>query len=102
MTMNLIEISKAISTTISLRVRYGETDQMVIVYHCNYPYDLEVARIQFFNHIGISYKSLEENGIMLSVTDLNIKYLKPAHFDEELSIRVSLREIPKGDRKSVV
>lgn len=96
--MNLNEISTAISTTISLQVRYGETDQMGIVYHGNYPSYLEVARIQFFNHIGISYKSLEENGIMLPVTELNIKYLKPAHFDEELSIHVSLREIPKGPR----
>src|SRR5690625_2843813 len=96
--MNLNEISTAISTTISLRVRYGETEQMGIVYHGNYPSYLEVARTQFFNHIDISYKSLEEHGIKLRVTDLNIKCLKPAHFDQELAIRVSLRESTKGLR----
>lgn len=92
--MNLSKIS----TTISIQVRYGETDQMGIVYHGNYPAYFEVARIQFFNHIGISYKSLEENGIILPVTDLNIKFLKPALFDDILSVNVSLREIPKSAR----
>lgn len=87
---------KNISTNISLRVRYAETDQMGIVYHGEYATYFEVARIEFFNRIGISYKTLEENGIILPVTELIIKYLKPALFDDLLSINVSLRETPKG------
>lgn len=87
-----------ISTTISLRVRYGETDQMGVVYHGNYATYCEVARVEFFRQMGLPYKELEEKGIMLPVIELNLKFLKPAHYDELLFIKTSIPEIPKGVR----
>src|SRR5690606_33340412 len=87
-----------IHTTISLRVRYGETDQMGVVYHGNYATYCEVARVEFFREIGLPYKDLEDNGIMLPVFELNLKYLKPAYYDEVLRIKTSLAEIPRSVR----
>lgn len=87
-----------ISTKISVRVRYGETDQMGVVYHGNYPSYFEVARVEFFRELGLPYKDLEDNGIMLPVVDLGIKYLKPAYYDELLHIETRIPEIPKSVR----
>ena len=61
---------------IQIRVRYGETDQMGVVYHGNYALYLEMGRIECLRKLGISYKSMEENGIMLPVVSLNINYKK--------------------------
>jgi len=83
---------------ISIRVRYGETDQMGVVYHGNYAAYCEVARVEFFRQIGLPYKDLEERGIMLPVTELNLKFFKPAVYDELLRIETSLTEIPTGAR----
>lgn len=87
-----------ISSIISIRVRYGETDQMGIVYHGNYATYCEVARVEFFREIGLPYKELEEKGIMLPVTELNFKFIKPAYYDELLSVKTILHEIPRGVR----
>lgn len=87
-----------ISATISLRVRYGETDQMGVVYHGNYPAYFEVARVEFFRSIGLPYKELEDKGIILPVIDLQIKFIGSAYYDEVLVIKAILREIPQGVR----
>jgi acyl-CoA thioester hydrolase len=87
-----------ISTNISIRVRYGETDQMGIVYHGNYPSYFEVARVEFFRDLGIPYKELEEKGVMLPVVDIYIKYLKPAYYDDLLHIETKIPELPKSVR----
>ena len=87
-----------ISSTISLRVRYGETDQMGIVYHGNYPSYFEVARIEFFREIGLPYKDLEGKGIILPVIDLQVKFIQSAFYDDELAIKAILKEIPTGVR----
>ena len=71
-----------------IRTRYGETDQMGVIYYGVYPQYLEVARVE------ISYKKLEEMGIMLPVVSLHIDYKRPAVYDELLSIETSLREKP--------
>jgi len=87
-----------ISSIISIRVRYGETDQMGVVYHGNYATYCEVARVEFFREIGLPYKELEDSGIMLPVTELHLRFLKPAYYDEVLQIETSLAEIPRGAR----
>ena len=87
-----------LSTTISIRVRYGETDQMGVVYHGNYATYCEVARVEFFREMGLPYKQLEESGIMLPVVELNTKFVKPAYYDEVLHIHIILPEIPKSVR----
>lgn len=76
------------------RVRYAETDQMGYVYYGNYATFYEVGRVELLRHLGMSYKSLEESGIMLPVTELHSHYHRPLHYDEEITIRTSIREMP--------
>ncbi|PKV52141.1 acyl-CoA thioester hydrolase [Aquimarina sp. MAR_2010_214] len=77
-----------------LKVRYSETDQMGVVHHGNYAQYLELARIDWLSRLGVSYKSMEENGVMLPVFTLDIKFKKSAFFDDELTVKTSLRKIP--------
>ncbi len=76
------------------RVRYGETDQMGYVYYGFYAQYFEIGRVEMLRALGVSYKSLEAQGIMLPVVDFNVKYLKPALYDDLLTIRTIIREIP--------
>ncbi|MGO4918941.1 acyl-CoA thioesterase [Maribacter spongiicola] len=79
---------------ISFRIRYSETDQMGVVYHGNYAQYLELARVEWLRSLGISYKSMEEGGIMLPVISLSIKYLKPALYDDLITVKVILTKKP--------
>lgn len=81
---------KMINNEIKIRVRYGETDQMGYVYYGNYAEYFEVGRVELLRSLGVSYKSLEESGIMLPVLHLNINYLKPAKYDDLLTIETKL------------
>ena len=79
---------------ISFRVRYSETDQMGIVYYGKYADYLEVGRVEWLRSLGISYKSLEESGIILPVIHLQIEYKKSAKYDDLLTVETYLRERP--------
>lgn len=79
---------------ISSRVRYAETDQMGYVYYGNYPQFFEIGRVEALRALGISYKKMEEEGIMLPVLSLEIKYVAPAKYDEVLEIKTEIREMP--------
>ncbi len=79
---------------IQIRVRYGETDQMGYVYYGNYAQYFEVARVEWLRKLGISYKKLEEDGIMLPVLKLEVNYHLPAKYDDLLTIETSLRKKP--------
>jgi acyl-CoA thioester hydrolase len=70
-----------------IRVRYAETDRMGYVYYGNYAQYFEVARVEMLRGLGISYKTLEDSGIMLPVLDFTIKYIKPAFYDDLLTIK---------------
>lgn len=83
-----------IKNQIKLRVRYGETDQMGYVYYGNYAQFFEVGRVEWLRNLGVSYKSLEESGIMLPVRELNINYIKPAKYDDLLTITTILSKKP--------
>ena len=80
--------------TTHVKVRYAETDQMGVVHHGNYPQYLEIARLEWLSTLGISYKNMEEEGIMLPVYELNLKYIKPVTFDENLTIETRLQKMP--------
>jgi acyl-CoA thioester hydrolase len=71
---------------IQVRVRYSETDQMSVVYHGNYAQYFEMGRVEWLRNIGISYKWMEETGIMLPVVSLTMNYKKPARYDDELTV----------------
>jgi len=79
---------------ISFRVRYGETDQMGVVYHGNYAQYMEMGRVEWLRKMGISYKNMEENGIMLPVISLHVDYKKPAVYDDLITIRTILKKTP--------
>ncbi|MCB4797468.1 acyl-CoA thioesterase [Neotamlana laminarinivorans] len=79
---------------IQIRVRYGETDQMGVVYHGNYALYLEMGRVEWLRKLGISYKSMEDNGIMLPVVSLNINYKKSAGYDELITVKTMLKNRP--------
>lgn len=83
-----------LSSTIQFRVRYAETDQMKYVYHGNYAQYLEMGRIEWLRNLGISYKKMEESGIMLPVINLNINYLKSAKYDDLLTLKTRLINQP--------
>ncbi|MFT5251245.1 MAG: acyl-CoA thioester hydrolase [Flavobacteriales bacterium] len=70
-----------------VRVRYSETDQMGVVYHGNYAQYFEMGRVEWLRNMGVSYKWMEENGVMLPVVSLNINYKKPARYDDLLTVK---------------
>ena len=74
-----------------LRVRYSETDQMRVVYHGNYAQYFEIGRVEWLRNKGISYKWMEENGIMLPVVSLTMNYKRPARYDELLTLKTILK-----------
>ena len=84
-----------IKTTHTLRVRYAETDPMKYVYYGNYATYLETARVELFRTIGMAYSEIEERGIWLPVSELNIKYIKPAIYDEVLEIHTRIEQMPQ-------
>ncbi len=78
-----------------VRVRYAETDQMGFVYYGNYPAYYEVGRTEALRQLGTSYFQLEEEGVMMPVIDMNIKYIQPGRYDDLLTIRTTVPEVPK-------
>jgi acyl-CoA thioester hydrolase len=83
-----------ISDKIEFRVRYGETDQMSYAYHGNYAAYFEMGRTEWLRKLGVSYKKMEEDGIMLPVINLNTNYLKPAKYDDILTLKTTLANKP--------
>ncbi|TNE54543.1 MAG: acyl-CoA thioesterase [Bacteroidetes bacterium] len=83
--------------TTKIRVRYGETDQMGYCYYGNYAQYFEVGRVEAMRELGMSYKSLEEMGVMLPVSEYQVKYKSPAYYDDELLVRTKI-VLVKGAR----
>jgi acyl-CoA thioester hydrolase len=81
-------------TETKIRVRYGETDQMGVVYHGNYALYFEEARTEALRDIDITYKSLETEGVMMPVVSLHCDYKRPAKYDDLLTIRTTMKELP--------
>ncbi len=82
------------TTETQIRVRYAETDQMGVVYHSNYfPY-FEVARAEAIREMGITYADMEKAGIIMPVVDVHCRYLRPARYDDLLTIKTILKELP--------
>jgi acyl-CoA thioester hydrolase len=85
-----------INHSISLRVRYAETDAMNFVYYGNYATYYEVARVELMRQLGLSYRAIEEMGIWMPVVDFHIQYFKPAQYDDEVVINVKVDEFPSS------
>ena len=87
-----------LETETQVRVRYAETDQMNVVYHGNYAQYFEVARAECIRGFGFTYKEMEGLGVMMPIVDLQIKFLRPAHYDDLLTIKTCLRELPSNHK----
>jgi len=87
------------TATHTLRVRYGDTDQMGVVYHANYATYFEVGRTEAIRTLGLTYREMEESGIEMPVTELAIRYLRAARYDDLLTVRTQLRHLP--DKHSI-
>jgi len=82
------------TTETQIRVRYAETDQMGVVYHSNYfPY-FETARAESIRQLGFTYADMEKMGIIMPVIEVQCRYLRPALYDDLLTIKVILKELP--------
>ncbi|MFN0032412.1 MAG: acyl-CoA thioesterase [Flavobacteriales bacterium] len=82
--------------TIYCRVRYAETDRMGYAYYGNYATYFEVARVEALRTLGITYKSLEDEGVLLPVVEYNVRFLLPAYYDDELTIETVISEMPSA------
>lgn len=76
-----------------IRVRYAETDQMGVVYHANYVVWFEVGRVELLRSIGLPYKQLEEEGILIAVAEVTARYKRPARYDDEIAVRTTVKQV---------
>ena len=79
-----------------LRVQYYETDQMGVVHHSNYIRYFEVGRTELMRNIGLSYKEVEDSGTVMPIATVEVRYFFPARYDEILSIKSAIKEMPKA------
>ncbi len=82
-----------VSTT-RIRVHYALTDQMGFVYYGNYAQFYEIGRTEAIRQLGYTYKDIEAMGIIMPVVDLHFKFLRPAKYDDLLTVKTTLRELP--------
>ena len=85
-------------TTHQVRVRYADTDQMNVVYHGNYATYFEVGRTESIRHLGFTYKDMEAMGVIMPVVEWHAKFVRPAHYDDMLTIKTILKELPHDHR----
>ena len=82
------------SSETRIRVRYAETDQMGIVYHGNYFTYFESARVESIRYLGLTYAEMEKTGVIMPVVEAQCRYLRPALYDDLLTVKVILKELP--------
>jgi acyl-CoA thioester hydrolase len=79
---------------IELRIRYGETDQMGIVYHGNYAQYFEIGRTEWLRKLGVTYKQMEKDGIKLPVVSLTVNFKKSVCYDDVIKVKTTLKKTP--------
>ena len=84
------------SHEVKIRVRYAETDKMGYVYYGNYATYFEVGRVEAMRALGVSYKTIEATGIMMPVAEYSVKYLRPVFYDEKITVKTTIKELPKA------
>jgi acyl-CoA thioester hydrolase len=81
-------------TEAQVRVRYAETDQMGVVYHSNFFLFFESARAESIRQLGFTYADMEKMGVIMPVIDVHCRYLRPAKYDDLLTVKTMLKELP--------
>lgn len=79
---------------VQIRVRYKETDQMGVMHHSNYVNYYEVARTELLRSRGVSYKEMEQRGVMLPVREVSLSFISPAYYDDLLTVKTRVYEKP--------
>jgi acyl-CoA thioester hydrolase len=82
-----------LSHTTTIRVRYADTDKMQFVYNGKYLEYFEVGRTEILRNVGLPYSELEKTGYQLPVMEAGLKYKNPAHYDDELNIEATIKEL---------
>lgn len=77
-----------------IRVEYHHTDQMGVVHHSNYVKFFEAARTEWLRAIGLTYAEMEHRGVMMPIVEVNVKYKHPALYDELITVRAIVDEMP--------
>ena len=85
-------------STTQVRVRYAETDQMNVVYYGNYAQYFEVGRVECIRQLGYTYKDMEASGVIMPVVEFQINYLRAAMYDDLLTVKSTIRELPTDHR----
>lgn len=80
----------------NIRVLYADTDKMGFVYYGNYPRYYEIARVEAFRSLGYPYVEMENEGVGMPVLDMSVKYHKPAKYDDLLTVKVTVPEMPRA------
>jgi acyl-CoA thioester hydrolase len=82
------------SSETKVRVRYGDSDRMGYAYYGNYPLYFEVGRTEMLRELGLTYKEMEDSGVILPVINLQVNYLAPAYYDDLLTVKTYIKEKP--------
>lgn len=82
------------TTETTIRIHYALTDQMGVVYHGHYAQFYEIGRSEAIRKLGFSYKDIEAMGIIMPVVDIHSKFLRPAKYDDLITVKTTLRELP--------
>ena len=85
-------------STVQIRVRFAETDQMNVVYYGNYAQYFEVGRVESIRQLGVVYKDIEASGVVMPVVEMHVRYLRPATYDDLLTVKTTIRELPENYR----
>jgi acyl-CoA thioester hydrolase len=80
-------------TTVDVRVRYGETDQMGVAYHANYLVWCEVGRTEHIRALGTSYRDMERSGVRLAVAEAAVRYMAAARYDDDIRVETALEAV---------
>lgn len=79
-----------------VRVRYSETDKMGYVYYGNYPTYFEVGRAEAMRELGVTYRQMEDEGVMMPIASMSVKYIRPAYYDDLLTVRTIVKDFPSS------
>lgn len=85
-------------TETQIRIHYALTDQMGIVYHGHYAQFYEIGRTEAIRQLGFTYKDIEAMGIIMPVVDIHSRFLRPARYDDLITVKTTLREFPTGHK----
>ena len=85
-------------TETTIRIHYALTDQMSVVYHGHYAQFYEIGRTEAIRQIGYTYKDIEAMGIIMPVVDIHSRFLRPAKYDDLITVKTTLRELPTNHK----